>query len=521
MFLSPITRLAKRNTKTNYNISMMDFYTNVSRKGKFLLIRGIKNGQEHRDRVCYSPIYYTNTPEETGFKTIYGDNLKPHRFDTMYDGKNFCDSRKGTNSPAYGFPNPKAQYTLENFKDSTDKYEKKFIRVWYLDIEVTSEEGFPDPKDAKYPITAITVYDSVNNIFVSYGLGDWDRGNASLPDIEEDIYYIKCQSEQQLLDKFLQYWRVHCPNIITGWNIETFDMPYIHNRITNLGMNPARMSPWEFTEIREIKTRQGLRYAVNISGVDILDYMPIYKKNKVKDSYKLDNVAFDELGEQKSLSTVAMLDVSRTPFTDQLSKNSYELVGDPEFDKFAKIRSKRLEMEVVPDILVEEERKSAHQAFITYNIQDTNLVKRLDEKLGLLDTRIMIAYEACINFEESESPVRVWDSLINKELYQNNIVPHYSSAGGESGGIPGGFVKEPKRGKHGWCLSFDLASLYPHLIMQYNISPETLDKDYSLWPKQPLMKPGSITLLMRLSLIRNQDIRILQLDTGSLISLRG
>ena len=469
---------------------MMDFYTNVDRKGKYLLVRGIKDGQEVRDRIAYQPTYYTLTNKNYGFKTIYGDLLKPHTFDTMYEAKEFCDERVGSNSPPYGYPNPRVQYALEAFKDSVDKYDRNYIRTWYLDIEVTSEEGFPNPMEAKFPITAIAIYDTVGDMYVVYGMGHWDKEHSHLPDdIKDRTFYIKSDNEQQMMDRFLNFLSDHCPNIITGWNIRGFDMPYIYNRLVNIGLDVNRLSPWGFTRAVEFKRLKDMPDDIIIGGVDIIDYMPLYKKNKVKESYKLDAVVSDELGENKSLDTLAMLDVSRTPFSENLSRYHWDETDDPEFNRFARIRAKRLETDLDHPMfsrLVEEEKKAAHQAFITYNIQDTNLVRRLDEKLGLLDTRIMIAYEACINFAESESPVRVWDSLINKELSSNNVISHYSlNVSSDSGGIPGGFVKEPKVGKHGWCLSFDLASLYPHLIMQYNISPETLDKEFLLWPTAP------------------------------------
>jgi len=188
-----------------------------------------------------------------------------------------------------------------------------------------------------------------------------------------------------------------------------------------------------------IRNNFGEQQTYIIQGIDQLDYLPLYKKNKVLESYRLDFVGNVELGEKK-------LDYSESSSLHDLYFNNY-------------------------------------QKYIDYNIQDVNLVKRLDEKLGLIVAQIMIAYEACMNFADVISPVRTWDCLINKEMSKENRKPPYSitdQSQGES--IPGGFVKEPKLGKNGWLMSFDLASLYPHLIMQFNISPETLMDGWQLWP---------------------------------------
>ena len=242
--------------------------------------------------------------------------------------------------------------------------------------------------------------------------------------------------------------------------------------------------------MREVLTSNGTPdLKPNISGVDVIDYMLLYKKNKTQDSYRLDNIARLELGEMKSLGTVEMLDMSRTPFSSKLPNTIYDETDDEEFNRFARLRKERVETQLGNNankdlevqILTKQEKKAAFQAFISYNIQDVNLVKKLDEKMGLIDAHIMIAYESCMNFEDVSSPVKTWDCLINKELFRNNQIPHFHiEKQTTQDSIPGGHVKEPQVGKHGWCVSFDLNSLYPHLIMQFNISPETLDTQYRL-----------------------------------------
>ena len=470
----------------------IDFYTNICRMGNYILVRGIRNGKAVQFRHKYEPTCYIEHEKDFGVKNLYGKNLKPISFPDMKAMKEFTDEQRSSNLKIYGFPFQHSQFALENYADSVDKFDKSLIRVFNIDIEVTSDGGFPEATKAEYPITALCLYDSVADKFVTFGIGEWEQQDSILPeDIADKVVYIPCNDEIKLLTKFMQYWSTFTPNIVTGWNTETFDLPYIVNRITNLGLDVSKLSPWKKVGIRNIPGRHGENeVTADILGVDCIDYLPLYKKNKVQDSYRLDNIGKVELGENKSLGTVEMLDMSRVPFLAEPAVTIYEETDDEEFNRFARARKLRVETQLSNNpnkdleliTLLKEEKRAAFQAFISYNIQDVNLVKRLDEKLGLLDAQIMIAYEACMNFAEVNSPVRTWDCLINKEMRKNNQITNFFIEKADTQApIPGGHVKEPQVGKHGWCVSFDLNSLYPHLIMQYNISPETLDENFRLW----------------------------------------
>jgi DNA polymerase elongation subunit (family B) len=422
-------------------MNMIKWYANVSRIGDNLLVRGFNaNGEEVHDKVPYEPTLYVEHTRDYGVKNIYGQNLKPVNFSSMSEAAEFGKQHKGSNLKLYGSPFFAGQYCLENFSDTVDIWNKKSIRVFNIDIEVMSNDGFPEPKDAQFPITAICVHDSKFDKFFVFGDGKWQAENSELSkELVDRVVYVQCSSEQELMRKFMDFWQKFPPNIVTGWNIETFDMPYLFNRLQNIGMSNRKLSPWGFSSIRSISSMMGEQQVIDIVGVDIIDYLPRYKKNKVQDSYRLDNIAHIELGEKK-------LDYSDVGSLHNLYTEDY-------------------------------------QKYIDYNIQDVNLVKRLDEKMGLIDAQIMIAYTACVNVSDVGGTVRTWDSLISKELWKENKVAHYhleSQDYNES--IPGGYVKDPQVGKHGWCMSFDLNSLYPHLIMQFNISPETINNDFRLWP---------------------------------------
>ena len=420
----------------------MDYYTNIVRRGDKLLIRGVRNGEEVRDKVRYEPTLYVEHHKDYGYKSLYGKNLKPVEFDNMNDAWAFATEHKDSNLKIYGFPRFESQYSLENYGDVVNKWKKSDLRIFNVDIEVFSNEGFPEAKDAAYPVTAICIHDSKVDKFITFGHGKWEEEKSELPeDIRSRVVYISCATETELLTRFLKYWHQNTPNIVTGWNIEKFDFPYLYNRLENMGIGGHKLSPWNRASLRNIQTARGEEIAVTIDGVDQIDYIERYRKTKIQESYRLDFIASVELGERK-------LDYSEVSGLHMLYVENF-------------------------------------QKFIDYNIQDVNLVKRLDEKLGLIDAQIMIAYMACINYGEVNSTVRTWDSLINKELQKDRVIPHFHITTAESSGnIPGGHVKEPQVGKHGWCMSFDLNSLYPHLIMQFNISPETFRPEEQVWPME-------------------------------------
>ena len=418
----------------------MEYYTNVTVAGNALLVRGIRDGEEFRSRIKWQPTLYIKTDNKTAFRDVYGNHLKPLSFDGILDARDFAKQHSDSNLAVYGFPFFNSQYCIENYPNAETEWKREEIRTHIIDIEVSSDEGFPEPEDADYPVTAICIYDSILDKFVTFGNGQWFATESELPDdIVNKTVYINCESERVLLTKFMKFWQDHCPQIVTGWNTQSFDMPYLYNRMTKLGFDCNKFSPWNRCKIREFPTKQGKQFRVHIDGVDDIDYLDRYRKNAVQESYRLDHIAFVELGERK-------LDYSEVSGLHQLFFTNF-------------------------------------QKFIDYNIQDVNLVKRLDEKLGLLDVQIAIAYKAGVNYEDVSGVVKTWDALVNKELQKENKVPpfHFPKADFREQ-IPGGYVKWPQVGKHGWVCSFDLNSLYPHLIMQYNISPECLVDGIQVWP---------------------------------------
>jgi len=411
----------------------MSFYTNVQTIGNSILFRGVsENGKRFKDRIEYHPTLYIPTKEETKFRTLEGNPVGEIQPGTMKECREFIAKYKEVgNFDIYGNDKFEFSFIAEHFPEEHIDYDMSQIKIAYIDIEVGSENGFPSVENATEVVSAITLKIG-KNCYV-FGCGEFQHDRS-------DVFYLKCSSERALLEKFFQMWDKESPDIVTGWNVETFDIPYLVNRAKRLfdeKKNPYRLlSPWK--KIREyMMFGMGGRemQAYEIYGVEILDYLQMYRKFTYvnQESYRLDHIAFVELGESK-------LDYSEQGSLHLLYKNDY-------------------------------------QKFIEYNIKDVELVERLEGKLKLLEMVISLAYLCKVNYGNTFGQVRMWDTLIYNNLLRKNIVIPPKTRSHKSSEFEGAFVKDPIIGAHDWVVNFDLNSLYPHLIMQYNLSPETLITD--------------------------------------------
>ncbi len=411
----------------------MSFYTNVQTIGNSILFRGVSNdGKRFKDRIEYHPTLYIPTKEETKFKTLQGEPVGEIRPGTMKECREFVAKYKEIdNFNVYGNDKFEFSFIAEHFPEEHIDYNFSQIRIAYLDIETGSEHGFPNIETANEEVTAITM--KVDKKVYVFGRGEFTTDR-------EDIFYFRFDDERSMLKKFFEMWDKESPDIMTGWNIDTFDIPYLVNRATNLfedRKNPYKLlSPWR--KLREYKMfglgGQELQ-TYEIYGVETLDYLAMYRKFTYvnQESYRLDHIAFVELGERK-------LDYSEQGSLHLLYKNDY-------------------------------------QKFIEYNIKDVELVEQLENKMKLLEMIISLAYLSKVNYSNTFGQVRMWDTLIYNNLLRKNIVIPPKKHSSKSSQFEGAYVKEPILGSHDWVVNFDLNSLYPHLIMQYNLSPETLITD--------------------------------------------
>jgi len=404
----------------------MNFYTNVIQWGNQLLIREVKNGQRTNSKVRYSPTLFSSVNQETGYKTLDGSNVLPTKFHSIKDAKEHIENYKSQSELVYGNTQYPYCYISDTY-EGTVNWDMDQILIVTLDAEVKCENGFPDPKAANEEMLSITIKNHQNKKIVVWGIGEFTTDR-------DDVTYIQCESETHLLKEFLVFWEKHQPDVITGWNTEFFDIPYICNRIKELfGEDEIkRLSPWGGVTEREVYKMGRNHQTYNIQGVAALDYLDLYRKFSytAQESYRLDHIAKVELGEGKD--------------------------GNP-YDTFSEWYQKDF------------------QSFIEYNIMDVELVDSLEDKLKLIELCLTMAYDAKVNFTDVLGTVRYWDILIYNYLREKKIViPQKVKHKEEEGKFEGAYVKDPQVGMHNWVMSFDLNSLYPHLIMQYNISPETL-----------------------------------------------
>ena len=421
---------------------MSEFYTAVTRRGDQILYRGYRNGEPVYEKINFRPTLYVDSKTPTKYKTLYGKHVSPMMFDTMRDATDFRKRYEDVeNFSVHGQDNFTLQWISTKFPRAVP-YDRDMLNVVSIDIEVQSDDGFPNPEEAAKPVTAICCKSSKSPLYYVWGMNDYDPYNSELDINPENIHYFRCDSEFNLLRSFFSWWgsKTNMPDIVTGWNVNLFDLPYLFRRgLSVVGKDVAtKLSPWHHVKERKVPTIGGReQIAYDIDGVCILDYYDLFKKFTLntygqQESYKLDHIANVVLGEKKL---------------------SYDEYGN-----------------------LHNLYRDNHQKFIDYNIKDTELIHRLDEKLGIISLVCSMSYNAKCNLVQSLGTTGIWDAIIYNELIQDNIVipERYDKMKTK---IAGGYVKEPEVGGHDWVCSFDLNSLYPNIIVQYNMSPETLDDD--------------------------------------------
>ena len=422
-------------------MNQQTFYTHAFRHGKVIKYTGYENGDKVSYTIPFRPSLYVTTKKEAKWHALDGTPVEPIHFGSMSEATEFMKQYKDVpNFDIYGNTNYVAQYINEEFPGNIE-WDRSLINVTSLDIECKFGEGFPDPAIADQEVTAITTKNNIDDVYYTFGCGDYDKEKSIMQ--THEVRYIKCGNERELLHKFLYHMAKTSPDVLTGWNIEFFDIPYLVNRIAkvNGGNKEKMLSPWRMIDKREVQQpfSTNTRVKYDIKGITCLDYLAIFKKFAFtygpQESYKLDNIANVVLGEKK-------LDFGEASDLNELHDNDY-------------------------------------QKFIDYNIKDVELIDRMEDKLGLITLCLTMAYKGGVNYDSVLGTVAIWDSLIYRDLHSRNItIPQNEES--TKGAYPGGYVKEPQVGMHDWVCSFDLNSLYPSIIMQYNMSPETILLDDEL-----------------------------------------
>ena len=406
----------------------MRFYTNIQMIGNQFLVRGYDNGDHVMFKEEYSPTLFIKSNVPSKYKTLEGEYVEAINPGTVRECREFYKRYEDIeNFKVFGNERYVYQYISDKYPEDEIKFDITKIKLVTLDIEVASENGFPDPRSCDQEILLITIQDYNTKEIITWGTRPFKNTRS-------DVRYIECESEYALLNSFLYYWDHNIPEIVTGWNIQFYDIPYICGRLSKV-LGEKRMksfSPWGLVTETEVFANNRQQLCMDVGGVTQLDYLDLYKKftYKVQESYRLDYIAEVELGQKK-------LDHS-------------------EFDTFKDFYTK------------------GWTKFVEYNIVDVELVDRLEDKMKLIELAITMAYDAKVNYSDVFYQVRMWDTIIYNYLKKRNIVIPQKDKSEKNDKYAGAYVKEPVPGKYDYVVSFDLNSLYPHLIMGYNISPETL-----------------------------------------------
>tara|TARA_R100001480_G_scaffold921_2_gene2667 strand:- start:997 stop:3483 length:2487 start_codon:yes stop_codon:yes gene_type:complete len=414
----------------------MSFYTNILRYKNYILHRGYHdNGERFARKEYFQPKLFVSSKMKTEWKGLDGQYVAPLDFESMYEAGQWLKQNIDVSGRhIYGNKKFTQQFVTEKYPRDIE-FRRDFINVGTIDIETDYDTGFPHPNEASQTILAITFKSSKGSLYHVWGYGDFDQSKALI----KPVRYYKCKDEVDLLSQFLEFWSdpKNTPDVITGWNTRFFDIPYIVNRMAKvLGIHEInKLSPWQLQlEHRKIVRRGSENDVYEIPGIQTLDYMELFQKFGYtygpQESYALNHIAYVVLGEKKL---------------------SYEEEGS-----------------------LKNLYKEDHQKYIDYNMKDVELVDRLEEKMGLITLALTIAYKGGVNYQDTFGVTAIWESIIYRKLNASKVVVPLGSDDKPYRPFAGGYVKEPQVGRHEWIVSFDLNSLYPNLIVQYNMSPETL-----------------------------------------------
>ena len=402
---------------------MSRLYSNVTLLGDSILCRGYENGDQVSFKEIIKPTLFVPSPKGK-WKSLTGESMTPVKQDGAKRAREFLEKYKDVdNFEVHGYERFVYQWISDKYPGQL-KFNIDQMKIYTIDIEVACENGFPDVEASQEEMLCISIKDLATGKFITWGTRE------AKVESEYRVFW----TEQEMLEDFVKWWCSNTPDIITGWNCNLYDIPYICRRIERvLGDKWQKsLSPWNKVNMREVYIQGRRNLAYDILGVSILDYLDLYRKFTYtnQESYRLEHIATVELGEGK-------LDHS-------------------EFENFKDFYTQHW------------------QKFVEYNLKDVDLVHRLEKKMKLLELAVTMAYDAKVNFEDVYSQVRTWDTLIYNYLKERKICVPPRQESKKDDKYAGAYVKEPVPGLYDWVVSFDLNSLYPHLIMEYNISPETL-----------------------------------------------
>ncbi|BAU39968.1 DNA-directed DNA polymerase type II [Ralstonia phage RSP15] len=432
-------------------MSEKSFYTSVERRGSNILVRYItESGVHKKASIEFAPELYVYSNKDVVAKSVEDYPLARMEFESMKEASDFIERyREVEGMRVYGQKDFVFQFISRAYREMS--YIPQFIRYGMLDIEVFSgsfdADGnpvagpFPEPDEAKFPINAITVFDSKEEKFTTFGLEEFqgrhigtyihDPNDADVGKL--NLEYRGFKTEKDLLTAFLAYWQDCNFDLYSGWNSEEFDTLYTFNRIKNVFSEKTakELSPWKMISTRSIKTRYGEKEIVELTGLPCIDFMDLVKKHGYiePDNWKLGTVAN------------MIVNAKKIDYTEARNLNTLYITN--------------------------------YQKFIKYNIHDVNLVKMMNDKKKFIELTFTLAYLLRCNYKDTFATVKPWSASVYMRLSAKGIQPEIVGVT-EGKDIIGGYVQEPVPGIYKWIASVDAASLYPHMMMQFNMGPETI-----------------------------------------------
>lgn len=421
---------------------MSKFYTSVEKVGNNILWNGYENGKRFNRKIPFQPTLFIPTKDENSkYKSLIGSYpIKPRKFENMTEARDFVEKYKDVSGfSIYGTGDFVTQFIQEQYPGEID-YDVSDIHFVYYDIEVDISEKLPDTETADCPIISISYKSSKTDKFYLLGQKDYDSSKTTTKIDPANIIFEKFKDEVSLLRRFIQLWTSDFPDIVSGWNVTYFDVMYTVTRIIRvLGEGEAkRLSPWGIIRKKTATKFNKPASTYQLMGIAVVDMMDALKKFGYKygpqESYKLDHIAYVIVGEKK-------IDYSQYGSLTEL------YLKDP-------------------------------QLYLDYSLKDTYLVEAIEKEAALLSLVADMAYRGGVNYNDTFGTVGIWESTLYRWQLSRNIVPPVKRGPGEEGGaLVGGYVKDPKVGFSDWVVTGDFSSLYPHLMLQYNMSPETYTEE--------------------------------------------
>lgn len=466
---------------------MSKFYTNIELRGDNILYMGWENGMPVKQKIKYKPHLFIQSKnnQETEYKSFSTKKyLTRVDFDAVSDMKEYVKTYSDiSNFEIYGCSDVIRQFTRSMFGADEISWDYAQTKIWFFDIETRVEgmtidpsgsyqirvgdeiftrgypdimqmledslrfdffedgkfvpvkeskdyrAGFPNPEKSEQEILLISMVDHHKEKLYVWSIKPVSEDNKIF-DLGAD--FRSFETEKAMLKDFLFFWKSNRIDVISGWNSEIFDIPYLINRMKKvLGDDLTNhMSPWNVIKERRHVENDNEYQTYDIYGITHLDYLIIYKKFNPgsKESFKLDYIAEYELGERK-------VENPTDNFRDFYSSKFWEV-------------------------------------FVEYNAVDTLLLHRMEHKKLLVRLAMQVAYIAKCNVSDVVSTMRIWESIIYNYFMDLNQIEDYNKQKKIKDHIVGAYVHEPKPGKYKWIVSCDAAQLYPSMIMQHNISPE-------------------------------------------------